>query len=326
MLKFIRNLFSISHDQIDDELKNLIDTSIELTVKGTDPRLAQVNGYKKKLQNPIKIALQYIDNIVEEMQPPVEIGRRQYASDPQVHAFFGSAGEIANLVKHDRDIKEHLYRSVNHDGYLYLGMAMNMYEKNVLASKLIKGIVKKDVKRTAVNFSEHRFVEPSDNEQDLKRKIKERVFMTLIQASLIKLVGIKDQKHELEEQRSLLNAKLRNYKKQALGLEPVKHSDNDEDISFEKLNSELADIEAKLKHISTNIVTLDQYIDVISEVMENPSNYLKAEKSSIRMTRMNFTATLNDEDPGEEIVFTDFRANQNRVIGRLVKITHDELR
>ena len=88
----------------------------------------------------------------------------------------------------------------------------------------------------------------------------------------------------------------------------------------------LIDIEAKLKHISTNIVTLDQYIDVISEVMENPSNYLKAEKSSIRMTRMNFTATLNDEDPGEEIVFTDFRANQNRVIGRLVKITRDELR
>ena len=44
------------------------------------------------------------------------------------------------------------------------------------------------------------------------------------------------------------------------------------------------------------------------------------------MTRMNFTATLNDEDPGEEIDFTDFQANQNRVIGRLVKITRDELR
>ena len=97
-------------------------------------------------------------------------------------------------------------------------------------------------------------------------------------------------------------------------------------ISFKNLNSELSEIEANLKHISTNIVTLDQYIDVINEVMENPSNYLKAENSSIRMTRMNFTATVNDEDPGEEIVFTDFQANQNKVIGRLVKISRNELR
>lgn len=326
MFKFIQNLFSNTQDQIDDELKQLIEKSIELTIKGTDPRLSQVNGYKKKLQKSVKVALQYIDNIVEEMHPPIEIGRRQYASDPQVHAYFGSASEIADLIKYDRDIQKYLYRSINKDGFLYLGMAMNMSEKNVLARKLVKGIVKKDVKQTAVNFSEHRFVEPSDNEKELKSKIKERVFMTLIQACLIKLIGIKDQKHELEEQRALLNAKLRNYKKQALGLEPAKLSGNDEDISFEKLNSELAEIEAKIKHISTNIVTLDQYIDVINGVMKNPSNYLKAINSSTRITRMNYVATLKDEDPGEEIVFTDFRANLNRVIGRMVKISRDELR
>jgi len=326
MFNFIRNIFSSSNEQIDDDLKRLISNSIELTIKGTDPRLSQVSRYKKKLQNPIKVALEYIDRIVEAMSPPIKIGRRQYASDSQVHAFFGSASDIADLTKHDKDIKNYLYNNINEDEYIYLGMAMRLTTKNVFASKLVNDIVKKDVKRTAVNFSEHRFVDPRSDELELKKKIKERVFMTLIQAALVNLVGIKDQKHELEEQRSLLNAKLRNYKKQALGFEPGKHSEYKEDTSLEKLNTELTEIENTLSHISTNVVTLEQYIDIINEVMQNPNNYLTAENSSIRVTSMNYTATLKDEDPGKEIVFTDFRANQNRIIGRLIKISRDELR
>ena len=326
MFKFLNSFFSSSDKQIDESLKQLIDKSIDLTVKGTDPRLSQVSGHKKKFQDSIKHALLYIDNIIEQMHPPLEISRQQYAANPQVNAFFGTANDIKDLFQHNRDVSKYMYKSISDDEFIYLGMAMSLTTRNVLARKQVSGIIKKDVKRTAVSFSEHRLVDPCDSEVELRRKIKERVFMTLIQASLVKLIGIKDQKHELEEQRSLLMAKLRNYKKQALGLETGINPSTYENFSFKKLNSELSEIEANLKHISTNIVTLDQYIDVINEVMDNPSNYLKAENSSIRMTRMNFTATLNDEDPGEEIVFTDFQANQNKVIGRLVKISQNELR
>jgi len=326
MFSIVRKFFSTSHEQIDDELQQSIDNAIDITINGTDPRLAQIRGYKKKLKNSVKIALRHIDKIVEDMHPPLEINRRQYAADPQVHAFFGSASDIEDIFRRDRGIKEFLYRSVSNNEFLYLGMAMRMSTKNVLARKLVRGIEKKDVKRTAVNFSEHRLVEPCDSEQDLRSKIKERVFMTLIQACLIRLVSIKDQKHELEEQRSLLKAKLRNYKNQALGLEPVSRSSVDDKISFEGLKSELTEIESALKHISTNIVTLDQYLDVINEVMEHPTNYLKAENSSIRVTRMNFTTSLKEEDPGNDIVFTDFQANENNVVGRLAKISRNELK
>lgn len=325
MLNSILKLFSFTSEPIEEELKLLIEQSIELTVKGTDPRLSQVSGYKKKLQNSVKAALEYIDDIVEAMHSPLEIGRRQFASDPQVHAFFGSANDIAGMIKRDRDIKNHLYKSVSEDGYIYLGMATRVETKNVLARKLVNGIVKKDVKRTAVNFSGHRFVDPSNNENELRKKIKERVFMTLIQASLVNLIKIKDLKHDLEEQKSLLNSKLRNYKKQALGLEPINYSENKNNIGLDELKTELAEIEKKLAHMSTNIVTLDQYIEIINEVMNNPGEYLIVNNSSIRMTRMNYTATLKDEDTGENIIFTDFQANQNRVIGRLIKISRDEL-
>ena len=272
MFKIIRNIFSSSNDITNSELEQSIDKAIILTIQGTDPRLSQISGYKKKLRNSIKNALLYIDNIVEQMHSPLEISRQQYAANSQVNAFFGAASDIKDLFQHDREIKNYLYKSISDDDFIYLGMAMSLTKRNVLASKQVAGIIKKDVKRTAVSFSEHRLVDPSDSEKNLRNKIKERVFMTLIQASLVKLVGIKDQKHELEEQRSLLKAKLRNYKKQALGLETGIHSSTDEKISFDKLNSELSEIEANLKHISTNIVTLDQYIDVIKEVMENPSN------------------------------------------------------
>ena len=326
MLNIIKNFFSNNSNLEDDQSIQLVEHAIDLTVDGTDPRLHQLSGYRKKLRHSVKIAMQFVNEIVEEMHPPLEISRNHYVADPQVRAFFGSASDIDGLFKNSRELNEYLYHTVTNDEFIYLGMAMNLSIKNVLARKVVNGILKTDVKRTAVNFSDNRLVDPSESEASLREKIKERVFMALVQSSLMKLISVKDQKHELEEQRSLLNAKLRNYKKQALGIEPRMDSSEDNSISIETLRTELAEIENSLKHLSTNILTLDEYLEIINNVMENASSYIKAENSSIRVTKMNFAATENDDEPSEDIFYTNFETIERKVAGRLIKVARNEIK
>lgn len=327
MLSLLHKIFARSVKQHDDEYERIIDLAIDMTVDGTDPRLRAVRAYKKRLRDSVEIAVKYVIEVVDAMHVPLEMSRSAFAADPQVNAFFASANELQQEISVNKQVREFIAGSVgSSDDYLYLGMAMTMAKKNVFAPVLKGEIVQQDVARTAVNFSEHRFVDPSDNEFSLRRKIKERVFMNLVQCALAELAGMKYRKQELENQRMLLRAKLRNLKHQALGLEPLTEVATHENISREKLEARLAEIERALKETSASIETLDQYLEIVSGVMADPKNHIKLDNTAIRLTRMNFAASPKDEDPGEEIIYTDFETSEPRKIaGRLIKYPRAEL-
>ena len=60
--------------------------------------------------------------------------------------------------------------------------------------------------------------------------------------------------------------------------------------------------------------------------MANPDNHVKVENTSISITRMNLLVSIEDEDPGEEIVYTCFESSEGKkVVGRLIKYPRTEL-
>ena len=96
--------------------------------------------------------------------------------------------------------------------------------------------------------------------------------------------------------------------------------------SPEQLKEKLDEIENKLKESVTNIATLDQFLEIIGSVMADPEAYIRVENSSIQLTRMNLISSLKDEDPGEEIIYTTFKRNDEKdAIGRLLKVPYTEL-
>ena len=327
MLSLLQKIFSRSDKQHDDEYERIIDLAIDLTVDGTDPRLRAVRAYKKRLKESVEIAVKFVIEVVDAMHVPLEMSRSAFAADPQVNAFFASANELQQEISVNKQVREFIAGSVgNSDDYLYLGMAMTMAKKNVFAPVLKGEIVQQEVARTAVNFSEHRFVDPSDNEFSLRRKIKERVFMNLVQCALTELASIKYRKQELKNQRLLLRAKLRNLKHQALGLEPLTEVATHEKIGHEKLEARLAEIEHTLKETAASIETLDQHLEIVSGVMADPKNHIRVENSTVRITRMNFAASPTDEDPGDEIIYTHFETSKGKTVtGRLIKYPRAEL-
>lgn len=327
MLELLRKIFASPQQSQDRERDKIIDLAIDLTITGTDPRLRSLRAYKKRLRAAIEVAVAYVDKVVEEMPPPIELSANAFAINPQINAYFASAQELRDEISNNQQLRTFARQLVEtKDDYIYLGLAMEMAQKKIFVPALVGEVVQREVARTAVNFSGHRYVDPSSSEQKLRRKIKERVFMTLVECALEELTQTKQQKLVLQQQRSILRAKLAQLKCHALGLEPFTQSIKHIEIDYEKLETRLAETEESLEKITASVTTLDEYLELVKVVMANPTNYINVENTSLRLTRMNLLASKIDEDPGEEIIYTYFTSSSGKkVVGRLIKLPRIEL-
>ncbi len=327
MLKFFKAIFANPRQRRDRRIERIIDLALDKTVDGTDSRLRVARAYRKRLRDSIEVAVMYVHETVEAMPPPIEMSRRTFAADPQAHAFFGSATDLQRAVSLDPTVRAFLAGPASYTGeYLYLGLATTMVKKKMFAPVLKGNAIQHDVARTVVNFTEPRLFTPTDSEETLRWQIKERVFTTLVECALARLAGIRDHKKELEKHRILLRAKLKTMKKHALGLEPLTQSKPDRVPNRAGLESTLVEIEAALSKTGASIKTLDDTLDLVNGVMAEPETHVKIVNSSIRLTRMNFVAKLEDDEPSAEIVYTDFETSDARkVAGRLITFPRSEL-
>ena len=327
ILELLQHIFDSPHQQEDREREKIIDLAIDLTITGTDPRLRLLRAYKKRLRDAIQVAIAYVDNVIDAMPVPIELSPKAFAINPQIKAYFASAQEFQNELSNDQQVQTIARQLIDaQDEFVYIGLAMEIAKKTVFVPSLQGELIQREVARTAVNFSEHRYVDPCHSEQSLRRKIKERVFMTLVQCALEELSQIQQQKTELQQQRSIMRAKLAQIKSHALGLESFTHPVEHESLDYEKLEAKLTETEEKLKKISASIATLDEYLEIINGVMANPKDYVKVENTSVRITRMNLIAATTDEDSGDEIIYTRFESSVGKkAVGRLIKYPRMQL-
>ena len=221
----------------------------------------------------------------------------------------------SRLVRHYRALREAfgLSRPVQEfvagaDGasltHFFAGMRASISEKTVFVPELLGDSIQHEVPRTAFNFTGHLVVTPAPTEDALRRNIKERAYMNLVEHSLEQLVAMKLHKSELEKQRTLHKSKLRALKSGALGLEPLVEGDSTERLDAESLGRKLEAIEQELGRAAASTDTLDAYLSRITDVMSHPEDVLRVEPASVRVTRGGFKVTGQSAEPAEDIEYT----------------------
>lgn len=72
-----------------------------------------------------------------------------------------------------------------------------MKERKVLGVELVDNTLRRDVMQLTVNFFNHRYLGPTSNEQDTRRKLKKRTFDFLIEKALACITGERNKRREL---------------------------------------------------------------------------------------------------------------------------------
>jgi hypothetical protein len=288
--------------------------AIDIIIEQTDPRLRFVSGYRRKLRKPVVRSLVYTDSLVTRIPGPFEISRKTYGSDPQVNALFGSADDIEVLFARS-NMLQRFFRDTPGCDMVYVPLIMLRREKRVLGMTLSGDIVRRDVARTAVNFSEHRLgIVCAASEAELRGELQWRGIYFLAVTALANITRLKAGSAQLEKQRALLKKKLRDVQAQHRGLDALVTAKPADMQERQSLEQRLKDTGRKLEEARTGLATLDDYLDQVCKVCNHPSRFLRVRHNSVMVDRMGIVPDALSHQPGAEIVSATISIGENPAV------------
>jgi hypothetical protein len=276
--------------------------AIDIIIEQTDPRLRFVRGYRRKLRKPVVRSLVYTNDLITRIPGPFEISRKTYGSDPQVNALFGSADDIEVLFARN-NMLQRFFRDTPGCDLVYVPLIMLRREKRVLGMALSGDIVRRDVARTTVNFSEHRLgIVCAASEAELRGELQWRGIHFLAVTALENITRLKTGTAQLEEQRALLKMKLRDLQAQRRGLDALVTAPPEDEQQRQALEQHLDETGHKLQEARAGVATLDDYLQQVCKVCDHPSRFLRVRHNSVTVDRMGIVPDAMSHQQGAEVV------------------------
>lgn len=183
-----------------------------------DPLIRQVGGYEKKLAPAVQHALTYCEGIANRIPGPFEVNRAAFVNDPLVHALFGSADAIDNMLATSQCVREHLSQMTMETGQCCALLGMRIHEKTGFGAELEGDIVRADVAQTTIYFSDHTLAEPSPDLPSARQRLRDVLFDGIVKGIAAHVGDVRAEHADLNQEKAIANAKLR------AGLEPEAHT------------------------------------------------------------------------------------------------------
>ena len=308
------------------ERDKIVDFAIEKALDVSDPRLRAISGYQRKLRPSARVAVDFVLDAVGRFPPALDVTPDRFGTDPQVRAFFGSAGQMREVFSENREIRSFLsepkHGSLTH---FYAGMRMTLTEKRVLANRMRGDTVQRHALRTAMNFGAHRIVLPNADEKSLREDLQERVFVRLIELALEQIGSSLERKGELKELRAALKTKLSALRSMGAGLEPLSGDTGETEGGISEIERRLADVDREISRTEVGGKTLEDHLGVLEHVLGHPEEFIRLESRIARVTRGGFKAEPGASDQGDEIAYLSFIADVGEIAAALVRFPRDAL-
>lgn len=291
MLRFLSTLFSSSDDLPSGINDAMIDLAIDRLVEGTDKRLLGLGNYRKQLREPVKIAAAHIIELVDSLPQPVEVSQKTFSSDPRVHAFFISISHLQDKIGNARTIREYMKQAKQHDSDRVYGLlVVEREEVNRMGTVMQDDVIQREVMQTAVNFTNHRYIGPSDSWEETSRSVKKRIFDYMVQMALEKIIEERSTRAVLKQQQILLKRKLTTMQAGNWGLEEMLSKDEHAPSDISSLMAEIENIEAEISKLGASHEQLKRNMQIIKDTMADPVRHIDTRDISMRLSSMNIKA------------------------------------
>jgi hypothetical protein len=279
---------------------------IEEVVEETDPRIRALGNYRRALSPSVAQAFGYVTGLVGQIPPAIPIDAQAWATDALVQALFSGVNDLQRVFSKSPDLRKFFDRhpegGIDHC-YVQVGMAMR--EKTVLGMKLEGEQVRKDVRQTSVSFYDYRVLLASETEEKLREALAMRGFRLLVSYAQEQITDRHNRIALLEQQRYMLNARLRTARARAAGLEGLVADEGEPSPQVEALEQELAQTEESLQDAKTGFGTLEDYVRCISEVLGQPEAHVRMTPRTLFLNRMNVKLDDAKVDGAREIGLTE---------------------
>ena len=155
--------------------------AVESIVEGTDSRLRALGNYQKRLRKSARELLDYIEGLVADIPPAVEISQAAYANNSLVNTLFANSQAMHQLFSRSAPVQTYFDDVDNLQRQeMFALLFLNRLEKNILGAEIRGEILVKDVPQTSVSFSGHQLIAPQPTEEAARSALKRTLFESVI--------------------------------------------------------------------------------------------------------------------------------------------------
>ncbi len=301
-----------------DEEANLtcsgaLSQAVEHVVDETYTRLRLLPGYARRLKGPLATTFRYIDGLVEAVPEAVPCCRSAFSDDPRVNAFFVNPRHLQEVFSCSAQVRDLLDAHPETDECWAL-LCMRKEERKQLGMSLVGDAVRRDVMQTAVSFTDHQIIAPGGSEAEARGSLKCCIFNGLLGYVRKRADDARTGNMKLEIRRKSLRSRLRQAAP-GQGGESVK-----------ELQKKIDDLELELVQVTPRLSSLEDHLDFVADVLDNPAQYLNGCASSIRLSRLGIKHEGGGDSLGNEVPLYQIRvASHSPRIGALVRFPRTEL-
>ena len=287
--------------------------AVDYVVDGIEPRLRAVSGYTRRLKGPVADAFRYIDELAETVPGAYKCSRSAFTDDPRVNAFFVNPQQMQEVFSQSQEVCELFDANPTLEECCAL-LCMHKEERSQFGAALIGDEVRWDVAQTTVSFSGHRIVSPGCNEEQARRALKCCLFNGLLDYIRQTTATTKGRGTKLESRLNGLRARLR------------RSTHTDAPVDQPEVQARIATLEAELAQEQWRLLTLEEHLRFVADVLGNPAQYLSSCEHLVRLSRMGVKLERDFSEPGYELRLSEIKiAGADPRISALVSFPRREL-
>jgi hypothetical protein len=273
---------------VDGETRALV----ERVVVAVDPLLKSLPSHERKLAPAVRHAFDYCERLALAIPGPISITRVAFATNPLVHALFGSADDIETMLARSQCVRTHL---VNMDGpakgQCCALLGMRHREKAGFGACMTGEVIRVDEAQKTLYFTDHTLAEPSPDLDATHQRLTRAMFDGLLKGFVAHAEEVRAEHKQMQNEQAL---------QRAFGASPESHT---------RRQTELRD-------------RLRETADALQppRLIETLADYLTAPEASLRLD----TVKLCVDRAGVIVASADERANADTL--RFVELTSRDQR
>lgn len=270
------------------------------------PRLRLLPHYARRLVPAIRIALGHVRAVVAGMPAPREASAEAWATDPTIHACFGTAQDVVLAVSRATDLRDYFDASPNAaEAFAVLGM--EMVERRTLGVALEGDVMRSDVLQTTVSFSDHQIRICGASHAGLCREIEARMLDQLALQGLASAAAGGTGRDERLQEMALLRERLQRLERQGVGMRSMLGGDVSPDAEErERLRVQIAQIDAVIGDTpmpAGQANALERQMEGLQAALANAGAYLLIQRRCMRLSRMNVLQPDDSTTPSDDLEF-----------------------
>ena len=274
-----------------------------------------VSGYRKKLRPAVIKAVDYTVGLVDELPSPVVLSKNQFGLDACIRAFFVSPDHITEFLTQSEILQDYKRNRKGLDPeYIYALLSVNRVERRVFGMELDGEKTRRDVAQVSVSFSNHRLSCPMDEAVDSLFETKKDVFDFFIKKALANIIAARGEQQKEEELRTILSRKLRTLETANWSIDAILRGEDEKTVNVDRTESSIKKIENELKKVETPPLTLDHYLELIIDTLNNAQDHLWKTAISIKLNRMGIKIEKETADAPITLNLEEYHSSEDRSV------------